>query len=112
MTPLQQTALDFCRECLGWEKASIFAVLGCIGNGKLPGNPSFDYTDLNAVMEAVRGWCVRNKLGFTICCDESGFEVAVFSAGFEEIDEEATNQNLCHALLAACVAASRNLKTA
>ena len=114
---LAQTALDFCRECLGWEDAAA-SMWGQCSNKMVVAKRGrsvverLRYTDLNAVMEAVRGWCIRNKLGLTLCCDQSGFEVIVFSASFDEIDEEATNQNPCHALLAACVEAARKLRAA
>lgn len=115
MTALAQSALEFARECLGWKDADTFTIgrmqrvvrnlSATSGAGEI-----FNATDLNAVMGAAKVWCGRNQLAFTVCCDESGFEVVVFSPSLEEIDEEAISSNFCHALLAACVEAARKLK--
>ena len=91
MSPAQ-IALDFARECLGWERPTdrkyaerntdplgkpsmvwtpyIFDYFG--KNGQL------HYTDLNEVMTEVRVWCVRKGMSFILTWDSSGFEAAVF----------------------------------
>jgi hypothetical protein len=110
MTPLAQTALDFARECLGWEDADIpngaTSIFDRHGRGWL--KP----TDLNAVMEAARGWCDRHDhwVDLHSYWDE-GWMAEVGPSG-EDDGEDAVLPDPCHALMAACVGAARKLKSA
>ena len=61
MTTHQQTALDFCREVLGWSE-----VFGphpsnnkALCGGSFTEYRAFDPTDLTSVTNAVRQWCDR-----------------------------------------------------
>jgi hypothetical protein len=108
-TDLAQVALEFARECLGWEKAYHDAFFGRIGEGShpLPGTRSLDYTDLNAVISAAQKWCNRTMSGLTL-------EYMPRQEGFGAYCEgnDTWDANPCHALMAACVEASRKLKAA
>lgn len=126
MTDLAQIALEFCRECLGWEDVytsevqhpdeQVYSPSRVIMSGK--NTNEFHYTDLDAVMAGVRGWChatkYRNRrylrfLGFALhygsqkkkytASIKAGVRLAIYSSA-----------NPCHALLAACVEASRKMK--
>lgn len=135
MTALAQTALDFCRECLGWARPvdRKFAEqnLNCTGDGgskawtpyifdyygKLG---QFHYTDLNAVMGAVRGWVSsygEEGDGTSVVC----VELRVMAVGNYAVVSHMEHSTLartegtadpCHALMAACVEAARKLKAA
>ena len=104
---LPEVALAFARECLGWEIAvprrdGIFKGMG----GGITGMP-FCYTDLNAVMEAARGWCDKTMSGLSL-------EYMPGQQGFGAYYEgnDTWDRNPCHTIMAACVAAARKLKTA
>jgi hypothetical protein len=73
---------------------------------------SFPHTDLNATMEAVRGWCVQAGLGFSVSKSpmDNIYEVRVSDG--KDLTDEAHGPNPCHALLAACVEAARKPKAA
>ena len=105
MTPLAQNALDFARECLGWERCD----KGCSREWIVRDQESFDYTDLNAVVAAARDWHRRHRLFLSVYSypEIDGYCVAVFDARFT-LDCE--HRDLRHALMAACVQASRKLK--
>ena len=116
MTALADVALAFARECLGWSSAAIVTTVASrnlIADGI---GASFDYTDLNAVMEAVRGWCEANRLDCTLryVCISELFEARLVGDGLNGTMSREHAQSLrtepCHALLAACVEAARKLK--
>jgi hypothetical protein len=58
---LAQVALEFCRECLGWEDADIFTIgrkQRVVRNlsGTTEAGDIFNVRDLNAVLSTVRQW--------------------------------------------------------
>jgi hypothetical protein len=115
---LTQTALDFCRECLGWEDVialpedSIMDEAVVIVRGDT--DSALYYTDLNAVMEAVRRWCDSKSYRLEIASNQGACTPAWLvrircegeDRGFQARDV------LGEALLAACVEVSRKLKVA
>ncbi|MFO0876542.1 MAG: hypothetical protein U0840_04145 [Gemmataceae bacterium] len=126
MTDAAQIALTFCRECLNW-RMPVDRRFGQ-QNRNPHGNPSkawtpyvfdhdgkhgqFHYTDLNAVMAAVRARCDQHG-GIAVL----GFgKRKQFSAAVEvwEVDAygEIEHDNPCHAHLTAYVEVSRELKAA
>jgi hypothetical protein len=118
VTSLSQTALEFVREVLGYEDAKITGGREWIGyNWQIdPIDPAesgcalFDYGDLNTIMKAVEDFCSRHGL-FMSCCRSPGaatWQATIFRHGLETtlgVDYP----TLGHALLAACVEASRRL---
>lgn len=107
MTPLQQTALDFARECLGYDTAKLHP------NGDLElsfvpprGFNDFRYTDLNAVMGAVCEWCDRHELNIDMYYVPAPSGMWHIDVNCDPIE----SRDPCHALLAACVEANRKLK--
>lgn len=118
MTSLADFALAFCRECLGRSDARLQGeMLGYdwkyeLGHGEvsLVGLCEFRYTDLNAVMAAVRSWCDSYDAAMELAYHgflPSEWEVRVVTPISAE---EIVHGDLCHALLACCVEASRKLK--
>jgi hypothetical protein len=115
MTELAEVALAFCRECLGWEKVHTFTFgreLWVVRNLSATSDvgDTFNATDLNAVMEAVRGWCDLNDAAVEIGYYDyipGEWEVhAITPISSEPVQSD----NLSRALLAACVEANRKLK--
>lgn len=112
MTDLAQTALEFCRECLGWDDAVLLGLGNEVWENKhicTSLNPkNFNYGDLNTVMSAVRGWCSENEFFLSTCTTPTLGEVSaqVFQHG---IRAEVCHPCFGHALLAACVQASLKL---
>jgi hypothetical protein len=113
MTPLAQTALDFARECLGWEDAAgthgINTVFEHLGEGPCA---ALTFTDLNAVMDAVRGWCDARNAVIEISCAKDNVlaRVRVLTIAGEPYWQHC--DTLQEALLAACIEASRKLRAA
>ncbi|AWM36986.1 hypothetical protein GobsT_51320 [Gemmata obscuriglobus] len=109
MTPLAQTALDFARECLKWRKAEFSGTSHTeLMWFNAPGGIRFlRFGDLSAVMSAVREWCDRTgcRIEMHYSPDQNGF--GVLCEGVDTWDADP-----CHALLEACVEASRKLKIA
>jgi hypothetical protein len=116
-----EIALAFCRECLGWKKATIgnspFA--GMIGNGPLPGSECFNFVSLNTVMEAARAWwqSVGGEKDFRFRI-ELGDNLNIVSINRHDDAADiagiatAPCENLCFGLMAACLEAARKLKEA
>ncbi len=110
-----EVALAFCRECLGWEKAhcngAVFLERESAIGGYAPGE--LDWLDLNAVIEAGRGWCKAQGLWISTNCSPvtSLWRLELFSYGFKS-DKPVESASLCYALLAACVEANRKLNGA
>ena len=113
MTPapesLAEIALLFCREVMGWDDVFI---------GKL--NPiavekreqsfgwqnSFAFTDLNFVLAAVQKWADEHSTAIILAYRRQ----ANCPAWAVSINgEEENHDDLCHALMAACVSANRML---
>lgn len=126
MTTPAQTALAFCREVMGWEhptdrkygererdpfgkpsKAWTPYIFDYHGK-----NPQFHYTDLNAVMAAVRSWCDANDGSIELAY--YGYIPGEWEAqiGSPVSTETIVHADPCQALMAACVAAARRLKDA
>lgn len=110
MTDLAQIALEFCRECLGWERAATCAPY-TVEHADAPGE-SLMHTDLNAVLAAVRQWCDQHDCWVQIQGDysEAGWLAEVCPSLLDD-GESAFSTDPCHALLAACVEANRKLKS-
>lgn len=107
---LATVALAFAKEVLGWEDAAIHREYPSI----IATENSFPFADLNAVMGTVRGWCDRNGnalLQIVYLNEGNGesFAVDIHGEGME-ILADVGNDNLCHALLSACVEANRRMK--
>jgi hypothetical protein len=116
VTDLAQTALDFCRECLGWEHCEaiegspkgtiVLTQHGHMGNF----GDYFHSADLSAVQAAVQRWCDRTDGAFEL--SYNGFipgeweAQVVTPASVEPI----IHADPCLALLAACVQAARKLQ--
>lgn len=118
MTSLADVALAFAKECLGWDAASAqYVGDNVIWNGKFNEySTGFHFDDLNAVMEAVRGWCEANTLDCTLryVCISKLFEARLVGEENGSMGRELAQilyTEPCHALLAACVEAARKLKT-
>ncbi len=102
---LTQTALDFCRDCLGWEKAELQGD-DAILRMDAPGN--LCYRDLNSVIAEVEEFCTRHGLCISsMRAPSSGtWQAYLFSQGFEtSMGQNYTTQG--QALLSACVEAVR-----
>ena len=109
MTPLQQTAIDFCREVFGWKEAYLGSdfVLERPRASWLENRGEFEFTDLNAVMSSVAEWS-RTAVKPIVCgLDEDGFWAAAVGDASQTRHD---SNDMCHALLAACLAAQRKLK--
>lgn len=116
MTPLQQTALDFCRECLGWETPTE-SMWGQCSNGMVVLKRGrsvvrrLRYTDLNAVMDAVRGWCGQHGYGIEMHYNRGQWFTCVdIVRHTEEMGNYGNASDPCHALMLSCLAANRKLK--
>lgn len=116
MKGLGKTAVEFCRECLGWENVIMRGVFHhnheehSVCTPTIGGGVRFDYADPNAVTDAVRRWCYST---------DSTLEISYYGRRIGEWEvevittdsiESARSDDLCHALMAACVAAARKLK--
>lgn len=113
MTSLADVALAFCRECLGWEDARILNGTQTVFEGH--GGGRLGYTDLNAVMEAARGWRKDQLVWHKVTCGPGAHYVVHITKMPDDGGEHAVlgagcNPSLCLALLAACVEASRKMK--
>lgn len=117
MTDLAQIALEFCRECLGWEDARLISKRQWIGynwqidpsDPTVSGSALFDYTDLSAVMEAVSDWAFKMNVFVHLHIAVGRYSATVSERGATSASAAAHN-NACHALLAACLEANRKLK--
>jgi hypothetical protein len=61
MTTLPETALAFARECMGWKAELSHGSVTRNNEGVLE---HLRFTDLSAVMAAVRAWCDKHGIGF------------------------------------------------
>lgn len=110
MTHLAQISLEFCRECLGWSHVRTSeAFPGMLVNDE-EAVPTFTYTDLNAVMEAVRGWCDKHDRILETSYYRGSYMARVFTAATRRDEVWEQDEQDCAALLAACVEASRKMK--
>ena len=117
MTPLAQTALDFCRDCLGWEDACILEKWPCNvfrdhDRNRVILDVNLNADDLNEVVPAASRWCHRSGVTFSLDCKEDvGYSVTIWG-DWDPVVDSNRHSNPCHALLAACVDASRKLRAA
>ena len=102
---LTQTALDFCRDCLGWEKAELqgddaILRMGALGN--------LCYRDLNSVIAEAEEFSTRHGLFLSVTRAPSGgtWAASLFNTRFETTTG-ATCSTQGHAILSACVEAVR-----
>jgi hypothetical protein len=118
MTDLAEVALDFARECLGWPEAhhendNVFFY-------RWEGNvlKQVDYlyfTDLNAVMDAVNTWRRSAKVWVsihTVASDIGNWDVEAGRKGQRTSLCRYVTDDLCLAVLSACVSANRKMKEA
>jgi hypothetical protein len=109
VTVLAQVAVAFCRGCLGWEDVREDGIGLYVYSHLDRPKKLFHYHDLNAVITTVRKWCDKHGaiaiLGFG-----KGDECSA-SVEFWDVDAygEIEYPDPCHALLAACVEAQREL---
>jgi hypothetical protein len=115
---LADIALAFAKECLGWDEVKLAPWSSESMHGydlKAGFGCTLAFTDLNAVMEEVRGWLSSRKLRGYLSIHH-GYCFAVHHrtpAGEIEMSSQiaiACEDNPCHALLAACVEANRKMK--
>jgi len=117
---LEEVALAFCREVLDMRtaqhnpailKTDIPSVYGHLG-GDDTRFLSFRYTDLNAVMDAVRSFC--EDRGFHFWLQRGPGTDWWYEAGVRVPDRDGVvcidKESACMALLSACVAAQRKIK--
>ena len=109
-TDLAETALAFCRECLGWEQCRDYFDCSVCSVQRTTGE-QFRYHDLAAVMEAVTSWCREHSMLIEIVYMEEG-DGRPWAVSFPSAAPAygASGDNLCHTILAACVEANRKLK--
>lgn len=112
MTSLADVAFAFCREVLGWEDVlalpedSVMDEAAVIVRGNT--DTALYYTDLNAVANVVRDWVAEQ----TLYLDISGSYTDPYRWAVTVNTVKVVHDDFCHALLAACVEASRKLKGA
>ena len=111
MTPIQQVAIEFCRECLRledvWEDVEWGGILHVPKRVIRSSDRNVYFDCLHDVMNEVRNWCDRTgcRIELQYSPDQSGF--GVLCEGIDTWDE-----NPCRALMSACVEAARKLKAA
>ncbi len=111
-------ALAFTVDCMNWE-SPFLVYIGDVGDvvkeSKLSLSPYFAFSDITDVLYEVRQWCKLNKLWWKIGDSDYPYEDGVYVAigtrrdGGEELSEEYAD-DLCFALLSACVKAAAKLK--
>jgi hypothetical protein len=113
MTDLAQIALEFCKECLGWEDArldprpDVFAVYD-FTRGEWNG---LRFNSLDPVLEAVRYWVRgKNERAWLNISLETGSDWQRWQVEFYAV--KVAHDDLCYALLAACVETNRKLSGA
>ena len=122
MVNIEEAALAFARECLGWADAKAVYVHDPAGvprfvvcSPNAAQDTLFDPTDLVDVKAAAQKWCDARDLTFTIEPDAvGGPSSAILSrvgkSGAKSQLSRATDPRPSHALLAACVLATRALR--
>ena len=126
MTDLAQIALDFCRTCLGWDhpmdRRHADTKRNAAGDGPYRAwtpyvfdfygkHDQFHYTNLNAVMDAVRRWrdqtqdALDEYVTVTLSC-ASGQYIGHAFIGRGKPTTVASDSP-CHALMASCIEAQR-----
>src|SRR5580698_3706740 len=107
---LSEIALSVAREIVGWGDAFLPSRLSHYVHRSSVSRASFGFGDLNAVMDAVRGFCHEHLTSLEVdyyAYDASpDFQVTV-SSGEEG---KARGKELCHVLMDACVELERKPK--
>jgi len=105
MSEENEAALQFCRDCLGWESTEV----GRHWESIISNTAEFMFADLNKVLEAVAGWCNATGLGFSLSKSpvDRVYEVGVLNG--QGMVAESHGPDACHALILACVAACQKL---
>lgn len=113
MTSLSQIALDFCRDCLGWDDA--LSLPGHFGQPSVISHQReycLVFTDLGTVIESIRQWCDKNDASLELAYHgilPGEWEARIVTpVSLEAI----VHADPCHALLAACVQAARKVESA
>ena len=122
MLKIEEAALAFARECLGWADAKAVYVHDPAGvprfvvcSPNAAQDTLFDPTDLMDVKAAAQKWCEAHDLTFSIEPDAAGGHSAAtlfreVPAGGKARLSRASDPRPSHALLAACVLANRALR--
>jgi hypothetical protein len=111
MSNLSRLAIEFARECLGWDNPTAGGSAGpfVFPTGGWCDNENYLwYSHIDKVMEFVRRWCRGFNLSFTqhhILQTRFAFEFQQWLDGMADIEW------LCGALLTACIEAQRKLTT-
>ena len=123
MLNIEEVALAFARECLAWADAKAVYVHDPAGEPRfIMCSPTagqdtlFDPTDLPDVKALALKWCTGRDLTFAIEPDAAGGpnSVTIYRAGKSGSPvrlSRASDQRASHALLAACVLATRALRS-
>jgi hypothetical protein len=110
---LAEMALAFARECLGWKDAHIPTGTSVVFHGH--GGGRFKTQDLNAVMDAIRGWCKANRIAWQSTEDGDGLHTRLTDRMGMVLSHRKSafgipSDDLALSLLNACVEANRKLK--
>lgn len=105
--PIDQVALWFCHDILGWKAPVLFAAYHKVvlygKHRKQEG--ALCYVDPNAVGAAVRSWCKQHDLSLSTNY-VSGWNVLITRNSSGHHLAEVTYDNQCEALLRACLEAN------
>ncbi|QDV34950.1 hypothetical protein [Tautonia plasticadhaerens] len=110
MSELADIALAFAKEVMGWEncrEATLYQDAVCGHNPACNEGQIFSYGKLDSVMAAVREWCDDAEQGLTIA-----YYAGLPNAPWRVVipwEAEVMHDNLCQALMAACLEAKRKL---
>lgn len=116
---LEQTALTFAQEVMGWEDAVIGTAFDlATGNerhfiGREISSQILEHTDLNAVLEAVRKWCDRSNCWLDVRLEGVLTWVEVWHSQLVHGDRIAraySSSSFAEALILACIEAQRRLR--
>ena len=110
MSGLADIALAFCREVLDWDECRLDKLGTREYVSQHGGAFGLDYADLDAVTRAVHTWCSRRGLMLEITFLDEG-DGLPWSASVERGHEE-SGSDLREVLLAACLAAARQMREA
>ena len=103
------SALAFCRECLGWGEAAAYAGGSRIVNGR-SSQGDLKFTSVRAAMSTVRRWCDENDAVLETCYYK-GTNMARVKLGKDSlrdgVGEWQESENQIQAILWACVEAAR-----
>lgn len=118
---LANIALEFCKSCLGWERAFISKIANgserFIDRGqfsKVGERAILTYESLDAVLSAVREWCEQHSYGWSLGSgDETQRLTAIIYTEYDEIERPwvmmhgELDEHPTYNLMSACIAASK-----